>query len=403
MFFYGKNVRVETSWIENIFISDSYNAIASSLVNETRLLNAMSLHEICNPASESLSFSHKLAAKGFIVVLLKIEEQFGSHALSCTNKNNITTQTLFNFFHHFDKFPIFFGEFKPANDELLTSLFLKILLDFKPFVFPKYSVERKCNYRIKNFRNIRSMELCVFKLEKEYLRLMQQLFKNSGIKSKEDFDRAFNDKHDCFAKYNDALKSMNENPKSSIEPTCFTEYWILESLQTECSTSSTSSNKINRTSCYQLISSLTQRSKIIVHWYSLFKVRYFFLLLSLYQNKINIPFEGANRHIFIYNGAKLAELYFQSAYLRSSMKLNVHMSKKYKFLDWFKSCKNCLAEVMMKRISSLTTREIRKWKGSVNNVPMKLFCTSQHVSEDVNAPLKNYYSSFGYDNDDDVT
>lgn len=74
MFFYVKNVRVEISWIENIFILDSYNVIVLFLVNEIRLLNDMSLYEICNFVFEFLSFFYKVVVKGFIVLLLKIEE-----------------------------------------------------------------------------------------------------------------------------------------------------------------------------------------------------------------------------------------------------------------------------------------------------------------------------------------
>lgn len=282
------------------------------------------------------------------------------------------------------------GIINPVNADLITALFLKILMDFKPFIFPKYSVERKCNYRMKNYRNIRSMEICVFKLEKEYLRLVQQIFKNSGIKSKEDFDRAFESNNDCSAKYIDVLSSMYENPKSSVGPTCLTEDWILNSLQTDCLKRSTSLNMINRTLCYQLISFLTKKSKIVVHWYSLVKVKYFFLLLRLYQNKVNIPFESFNRYKIKYNGAEFVHLLFKSAYLTSSMKIDFHMRKKYEFLDWFKSCKNCLAKIMMNRIGSLSVQEIRKWKGSSNSIPMQIFCTPPPVPEDVNEPLKNY-------------
>lgn len=226
----NENGKVQESLIENISISDSYNAIASYLARETRIINDMTLLEICNHTSESLSFSQKVAAKGFIVVLLVIGEQFGSSALNCVNKNNITTDTLSIFFNHFEKFPRKFGELTIFNAEAITSLFLKILMDFKPFVFQKYSIEQYCNQRMKNFRNIRGMEICVIKLEKDYLRLLQHYVKISGIKSKEDYDRAFKklpflyrfynntDSLNSFVNYLAALKSMNENPHSSQKP-----------------------------------------------------------------------------------------------------------------------------------------------------------------------------------------
>lgn len=43
LFIYDKNGEVEKSWIENIFILDSYNVIVLFLVNEIRLLDM----EVC--------------------------------------------------------------------------------------------------------------------------------------------------------------------------------------------------------------------------------------------------------------------------------------------------------------------------------------------------------------------
>lgn len=288
VFFFYKNGKVQERLIENISISDSYNAIASYLARETRMINDMTLLEICNHTSESLSFSHKVAAKGFIVVLLVIGKQFGSSALNCVNRNNITTDTLFIFFNHFNNFPRRFGELTIVNTEAIASLFLKIMMDFKPFVFQKYSVEQYCNLRMKNFRNIRSMEICVFKLGKDYLRLLQHYVKTSGIKSKEDFDRTFKIwpflyrfydntySSNNFVKYLAALKSMNENPKSSLKPTWLMKDSILNSLRTKgCIKPLASLKKINSTVCCQLLSTLTKRKKDLIASYSLVKISLF--------------------------------------------------------------------------------------------------------------------------------
>lgn len=114
------------------------------LVKETRLLNNMKLHEICNHASESLSFAHKAASKGLTYLLMTIEKQFGIHAFNCLNKNNITTVFLMRFFNHFYKIPLFLRLVHVFPDaDMIASFFLKILMDFKPFVFPNYSVEKK--------------------------------------------------------------------------------------------------------------------------------------------------------------------------------------------------------------------------------------------------------------------
>lgn len=183
------------------------------------------------------------------------------------------------------------------------------------------------------------MEICIFRLEKEYLRLLQQFFKISGVKSKEDFDTFFRGDNGCFAKYLSALKSINEIPKSSLEPTCLTKDWILKKLQTECSKNSRSSKKIKRTLCYQIISILVKKGKYIELSYSRVKVKYFFLLVSLYQSKINIPYESVGRFITKSTGVEFVDLFFESAYLRSEVKPDFHMHKQYKFWDWFKSCK----------------------------------------------------------------
>lgn len=194
---------------------------------------------------------------------------------------------------------------------------------------------------------------------------------------------------------------MNEKPKNSIEPTCLIRDRVVQRFRTECLRTSKPSVTINSRECCRLISLLTKRKKDIVRSYSLVKVNYFFFLLRLYQDKINIPFENIDQFIMKYNNSQFADLFFESAYLRSSLKLDFHMHKKFKFWDWFKSCKNCLAKIMMNRISSLSAREIRKWKGSINSIPMRIFCTQPTVPDDVNAPLKNYHLSF--DDDDDVT
>lgn len=74
LFIYDKNGEVEKNWIENIFILDSYNVIVLFLVNEIRLLDDMSLYEICNFVFEFLSFFYKVVVKGILVVLLEIEK-----------------------------------------------------------------------------------------------------------------------------------------------------------------------------------------------------------------------------------------------------------------------------------------------------------------------------------------
>lgn len=74
------------------------------------------------------------------------------------------------------------------------------------------------------------MEICIFRLEKEYLRLLQQFFKILGIKLNEDFDRFFRGDNGCFVKYFFVLKSINEILKSFLELICLMKDWILKKL-----------------------------------------------------------------------------------------------------------------------------------------------------------------------------
>lgn len=261
---------------------------------------------------------------------------------------------------------------------------------------------------MKNFRNIRGMEICVIKLEKDYLRLLQHYVKISGIKSKEDYDRVFKklpflyrfynntDSLNSFVNYLAALKSMNENPHSSQKPALLMKDSILKSLRTKaCMKKPESLKKTNSTLCCQLLSSLTKRKKDLVDLYSLTKIRKVFLLLSLYKNKLNKPFLSVDRYMMKFNEIGLADNFFHLALgFMVTRGEEFYMRKKYKFWDWLKSCKNYLAKDMMNKISSSTTWEIRKWKGSLENILMCIDCSPVPAPKDANAPLDNYYSRF---------
>lgn len=158
---------VHKTWIENNFASDSYNAISSYLVRKTRLIRKIKVRELCNNASDSLSFTQKVAAKGLVDLLIEIENKFDRN---CVDKNNLTIAMLLHFFNHFEKFPLRFQllqKYDKTNRKTITALFLKILWHFKPIFPPKHSVERKCKFRMKNYRSIRRMGLCAFSMEKE--------------------------------------------------------------------------------------------------------------------------------------------------------------------------------------------------------------------------------------------
>lgn len=61
-------------------------------------------------------------------------------------------------------------------------------MDFKLYVFLKFFIEKKCNYRIRNYRNICDMGICVLKNEKEFLSFLYQYVRILGVKFKKDFE-----------------------------------------------------------------------------------------------------------------------------------------------------------------------------------------------------------------------
>lgn len=368
----------------------------------------MKLHEICNHASESLSFAHKAASKGLTYLLMTIEKQFGIHAFNCLNKNNITTVFLMRFFNHFYKIPLFLRlvHVFPEPD-MIASFFLKILMDFKPFVFPKYSVERKCNYRIRNFRNIRDMGICGLKLEKEFLSLLQQYVRISGVKSKNDIAKKLSKSHwqskcdadTCSNEFVNVLariRELNKNPKDYLDLSCNIYDKTLKLLKAnKCLNKSLSLNisKVTSINCCKLISSIARLKKILKYSYSIIKNKKMFLLFSLYQNQLNVPFEHSVLSIND-NWVEYREFFIDFAQKMFNLKPEFHMQKKYDFWNWFKSCKNCNAKKMIRQISVSTVREIQQWKGSPTNFfsPFSKNPAFTLTSEETKMPLNQYYS-----------
>lgn len=405
-----KNWNAQEFLNENAFLAYSYNAIALELVKNTDIISDMKLHEVCNSESKSLSFSHKVAGKGLIEVLLEIEKQFGPHALNCVNKNNITSKLLLQFFNHFDKFPLHLRLLNvKENIDFTASFFLKILIDFKPFVLSKFSVERKCKYRMKNHRNIRSMGICLLHMEKESLRILQQYIKISGIKSKKDIENFTRKSHyyqsrkhadtcsNNFVNNLASIKKMNENPKTHLELTCFIYDRIFKRIQMNgCLLKNRSMERVNSTECCELISLLIKTRKIFKTLYSTMKSRNMFLLLSLYQHHLNVPFEQDTPALIKGKWIGLVDLYAEHVQALYELKPEFHMQKKYNVWDWFKSCKNCLAKEMIRRISSSSVREIQKWRGSSKNIFTPFLADLSYMfeygSEETKFPLKTYYS-----------
>lgn len=370
----GRDFIVQRPWTENNSASVSYNALASILATETSLIMQMNSHEICNDASASLSFTHKVAAKGLIRLLLEIEKQFGPYVLNCANKKGITTAFILRFFNHLKKYPYRWHlRQNPVDIDIIASLFLKILLDYKPFILSKDALENKCNYIMKNFRNTQRMFFCVMNTEKEFLSMMQQFIKRFGIKSQEDFD-AFMKKSLIFQNENvrkfhsegfvkglTALGNI-DNHKDPCNENCLSYETTLKNARNKRCFNATLSVNVNSTECLVLIAELAQMKFIYQYMYFHLKSGRMFHFLYLYTKRYDIPFEDDDQVLVDGTLVGYMEVYLNLMMTMYSKK--VHIDKKYKFLDWFKSCKNCLAKEMVKKIGSSTIREIQRWKGS---------------------------------------
>lgn len=403
-----KGLVIQETWNENNFASIGYNEISSFLTSETRMLKRMNLHEICDHSSKSISFSHKVAAKGLLRLLMEIKEQFGLHAFNCVNKNGVTTDILLRVFNHYKKFTFFwFLNSGPVEVDIISSLMLKIILDFKPFVLSKNSVEKKCNYRMKNFRNIQRMNRCLLNIEKDFLGIHLQYLKLSGIKSQADFEEIMKESYfhgdknltnfysESFADGLASIKNIFENRKDSCYGNSLSYDKLFRITQdSNCLNTTQSFEKINSTHCIEMIALLSQLKIIYQNFYNKMKYGKVFYYLFLYQHKLNIPFE--NDPLYPLNDTMVGyfDLYFNSVMLMSLQKHEFHMLKKYEFLDWFKSCKNCLAKEMIKRISSSTIREIKKWKGTDESIFLSFDHKWSQIPNDADIPLKKYHSYF---------
>lgn len=397
----GRNFIVQEPWTESNSASVSYNALASILATETSLIRQMNSHEICNNASASLSFTHKVAAKGLIRLLLEIEKQFGPYVLNCANKKGITTAFLLRFFNHLKKYPNRWHLKQNKVDiHIVASLFLKILLDYKPFILSKDSLENKCNYIMKNFRNTQRMYFCVMNTEKEFLSMTLQFIKLFGVKSQEDFEASIKESYiyqnenvrkfysDGFVRGLTALGNI-DNHRDLCNENCFSYETTMKNARNKRCFNATFSVNVNSIECLVLIAEITRMKFIYQDMYFHLKTGRMFHFLYLYTKRYDIPFEDDDQ-VWV-NGTLVGYMDIYLNLMVTMYSKKVHIDKKYKFLDWFKSCKNCLAKEMVKKIGSSTIREIQRWKGSERSF-MQL--KSVYIPHDADTPLINYNSRF---------
>lgn len=412
---FKKSSTVNKTWIENNFASESYNAIASYLVRKTRLIRKINVRELCNNASDSLSFTQKVAAKGLVDLLIQIEKKFDQN---CVDKNNLTIAMLLHFFNHFEKFPIRFQllqKYDKTNIWTISALFLKVLWHFKPNFPPKHSVDHKCKFRMKNFRSIRRMGLCAFSMEKESLLIMQHYLKISGVKLKWDINLMIYDIH-IFRNinylndhFNDIpvffnILNASKKPRAHLNATInlydnisqnLREFGCLDAFHIHVYTNSfkmrfTPFDKTYSRNCCELMSQLKKMKSIFESLYTLGKVKMMFLLLHLYQNKLNIPFEHDRKFLIEGKEVGYVDMYLKSIVAMTFMKPEFHMHKRYDFLDWFKSCKNCLGNEMIRQITLSTIWDITKWSGSDKNIFLKLNLKPTFMLKDADTPLDKY-------------
>lgn len=129
---------------------------------------------------------------------------------------------------------------------------------------------------------------------------------------------------------------------------------------------------------------------IIEYLYSRGKVEVMFLLLHLYQNKLNIPFERDTKYLIRGKKVGYLDVYLKSIVAMTFKEPEFHMHKRYDFLDWFKSCKNCLGNEMIRQITLSTIWDITKWKGSDKNIFLKLNLKPTFILKDADTPLDKY-------------
>lgn len=397
----------QESWKKNNIPAFNYNVLSSYFARHTRVIKNMKLLYICNSGSESLSFIHKVAAKGLEALLLAIQKEFGSHALNCRNKNNITTNFLLRFFNHHPKLSLKLS-IRPRSDTV-ASLFLKLLIDFKPFFINKHSLEQKCKYRMKNFRNNHMMYNCAAQMYKEKIYLHRQYIKLTGLKSWPDFVESSPNIHYLqtlgfsekiyLAFFEDTLAGIRnsvDNPKDfNFRKLLLNDRTLRNAKDKKCFIKTKNMENINSTECLKLIAEMGQfkiENQRRYHIDSCEKMNY---LIFLYEDKFDVPFENDMSYFqrFKFNNFVY---YFLSAIYFCSNNLEFHMHKKFEFLNWFKSCKSCLAKKMVRKISVSTLSQMKNWKSSPKNYFMKLDFERPHVSEATNRPLE-YYSHFETD------
>lgn len=262
---------------------------------------------------------------------------------------------------------------------------------------------------MKNFRNNHMMYNCAAQMYKEKIYLHRQYIKLTGLKSWPDFVESSPNIHYLqtlgfsekiyLAFFEDTLAGIRnsvDNPKDfNFRKLLLNDRTLRNAKDKKCFIKTKNMENINSTECLKLIAEMGQfkiENQRRYHVDSCEKMNY---LIFLYEDKFDVPFENDMSYFqrFKFNNFVY---YFLSAIYLCSNNLEFHMHKKFEFLNWFKSCKSCLAKKMVRKISVSTLSQMKNWKSSPKNYFMKLDFERPHVSEATNRPLE-YYSHFETD------
>lgn len=127
----------------------------------------------CSENKAKLSGYHILAAKGFWSLYKK---SINKESLKCKNRYLITPAELAYCFNHSLPHQKYI-DIKRFRKNHFGALFLKIVMDFRTFVFPKHSKAWRCFQYVHKFNRMSQKKLvCLNSLENEICSLLSELY-----------------------------------------------------------------------------------------------------------------------------------------------------------------------------------------------------------------------------------
>ncbi|XP_048739417.2 uncharacterized protein LOC125653822 isoform X1 [Ostrea edulis] len=346
--------------------STTYGDIGCFIARNTTLLMKRTPTQICNRTTSSLSIAHVVAAKGLLEILEVIKETFGETYYHCLNHQNISTALLLSVFGH-SQLHFLNIEIPTYLKESIVALYLKITFDFKAFVYPRDSLFWKCKYRVRNFRNTRSLQSCAGKVEEENAILMSRVIKLSGFKSREEFRKyceICNDNEiNLDSGFDTILKELREyweNPKR------YKYKYLLQHKKQELLFENWNC-KIRRdrkrsTKCLEILSEMIHLKRHLHSYFSRISVNILLTaIIPLYDQEIMLPFQFLPYNEYL---GKLSRHYVYMSMFISQKYPGFQLSKEYDYWDVFRRNGDKRNKKMVQIILNTPVSEIRKWKGT---------------------------------------